>query len=161
SGLQAEADAVLRAVETREFQQRRPSAGGGPETSVIVQDAPPLEAKKRSLFSWGRKPSSPDDGCPCEAKTYLQGEPVVPSPSGVQKAGTRPVSAGSPGKAVEAPAAPAAPQVTEQTRRQGQELLDKALIELGRGNTAAARRLAQEARAGNFGVQPEADAVLR
>ena len=50
---------------------------------------------------------------------------------------------------------------TSQPANQGQELLQKARLELYNGATGNARRFAEEAIAGNYGVQEDAQAVLR
>jgi type II secretory pathway component GspD/PulD (secretin) len=69
------------------------------------------------------------------------------------------------------PAAPAVAQVmpaqhtekpaaTPTPQQQGQELLDKARMELKRGELETARRLAVEVYTGKYGLQDQADAVL-
>jgi type II secretory pathway component GspD/PulD (secretin) len=59
-------------------------------------------------------------------------------------------------------AAPAAvPAVAAAPKNQGQELLEKARLEIQRGETESARKLAEDAARGPYGVQEEAFAVLR
>jgi Flp pilus assembly secretin CpaC len=69
------------------------------------------------------------------------------------------------GPAVETPLTTAqtpdpAPPAVDPQQAAGQELLDKARLELTKGELATARRLAVEVFTGPYGLQPQADAVL-
>jgi type II secretory pathway component GspD/PulD (secretin)/tetratricopeptide (TPR) repeat protein len=57
--------------------------------------------------------------------------------------------------------APAMPPVPSAPSNQGQVLLEKARLELRKGETNMARRMCEEAITGNFGVRDEAMALLR
>jgi type II secretory pathway component GspD/PulD (secretin)/tetratricopeptide (TPR) repeat protein len=56
---------------------------------------------------------------------------------------------------------PATPVVNGAPKNQGEELLEKARLEIQRGAVESARKLAEEAIQGPYGVQAEAMAVLR
>jgi type II secretory pathway component GspD/PulD (secretin) len=98
--------------------------------------------------------------------------PVAPAPAvtsaGGATPGLAPVAAASGGQSevppaavAEAPPVPPAPQPEETPKQRGAALLDKARIELRRGESATARRIAEEVYCGPYGLQTEAMALLR